>query len=66
MVLTFVASLLRVASPSWWTIAEWSVVGDTAFSVVCARVAFGAWVLALFVDARRVNGAVRVVSAFDL
>lgn len=66
MALTFVTSLLRIASPSGWTIAEWSVIRDAAFSVVRARVALGARVLALLVDARCVNGTIRVVGAFDL
>lgn len=48
--LTFVAHSLRVSAPSWWTVAEWSVIRDSTFSVFRARIAFSARVLTSLVD----------------
>lgn len=53
--LTFVAHSLRVTSPSWWTVAQWSVEGNSTFSVLCTWITFSTWILTLFVDAGCVN-----------
>lgn len=53
-----------VAAPSLWTIAQRTMVRHATLGVSGTRIAIGAWILAPFVDARLVTGALRIAAAF--
>lgn len=66
MSLTFVASNLRIASPTRRTSAPRMMLDHVAFGVVCAWIALGARILAHLIDAGQSGGAFTVAGAFGL
>lgn len=64
LILTSEALVLWVTSPSLWTIAQRTVVGDATLGISSARVALGTRILTTLVDTGLVARALRIATAF--